>query len=81
MTKAIRYASKCYQLLLQLLLWQSTEMASDTFRDVYQALEIKQSNLATLHAERWISYTRVSSGIRTPANKAQKARGLSQHLL
>lgn len=35
MTKAIRYISKHYQLLPQLLLWQSTEMASDTFRDIY----------------------------------------------
>lgn len=53
---------------------------SDTFRDIDQALEIKQTNLAPLNAEHWISYTHVSSGIRTSVNKAQKASGLSQQL-
>jgi len=66
MTKAIRCASKRYQLLL----WQSAEMASDTFRDAYQALEVKPTNLATPNAEHRVSHTHVSRGIRTPVTKA-----------
>lgn len=54
--------SKHHQLLLQLLLWQRVEMASDTYRDIYQALGIKQIDLATLKAECWISHTHTSSG-------------------
>lgn len=46
-------------------------MASDTFRDIDQALGIKQTKLAALQAEHWISHTQVLGGIKTPGNKAQ----------